>query len=100
MDLQCNRLVSWKISTLNSRQNLMVISFFPVLHFDSDVREKCCNYCMSHTKTSICGQILLNLTQFITLQTESNLEGFVWSHWSLTGLISETMCPEMLVFGK
>ena len=26
------------------------------------------------------------LTQFITLQTKSNLEGFVWSHQSKTGL--------------
>ena len=69
MDLQCNRLVSWKISTLNSRQNLMVINFFPLLHF-------AINYCMSQAKTSISGQILLNLTWFITLQTESNLEGF------------------------
>ena len=71
MDLQCNRLVSWKISTLNSRQNLMVISV-------------AINYCMSHSKTSICGRILLNLTQFITLGTESNLEGFEWSHQSKT----------------
>ena len=28
-------------------------------------------------------QILLNVTQFITLGTESNLEGFVLGHWSL-----------------
>jgi len=81
MDLQCNRLVSWKISTLNSRQNSMVINFFPVLHF-------AINYFMSHTKTSISGKILPNLTQFITLHTESNLEGFAWSHQSITGLIS------------
>ena len=35
-------------------------------------------------------QILLKLTQFITLQTESNLEGFVWSHQSESkmGLVS------------
>ena len=47
-------------------------------------------------------QILLNLTQFITLGSESNLEGFVWSHRNKTGLrsISETICPTMLVFGK
>ena len=31
-------------------------------------------------------QIHLNLTQFITLRTESNLEGFVQSHQSKTGL--------------
>ena len=43
MDLRYNRFVSWKASTLNSQQNLMVINFFPVLHFDSDVREKCCD---------------------------------------------------------
>ena len=30
-------------------------------------------------------QIILNLTQFITLGTKSNLEGFVWSHQSKTG---------------
>ena len=34
-------------------------------------------------------QILLNLSLFITLGTESNLEGFVWSHQSITGLISQ-----------
>ena len=28
-------------------------------------------------------QILPNVTQFITLGTESNLEGFVLGHWSL-----------------
>ena len=33
-------------------------------------------------------QILLNLTQLITLGTESNLEGFVWSHQSKTGPVS------------
>ena len=33
-------------------------------------------------------QILLNLTQFITLGTESNLEGFVWNHQSEMGLVS------------
>ena len=33
-------------------------------------------------------QIVLNLTQFITLGTESNLEGFVWSYQSKTGLVS------------
>ena len=32
--------------------------------------------------------ILLNLTHFITLGTESNLEGFVWSYQSKTGLVS------------
>ena len=47
-------------------------------------------------------QILLNLTQFITLGSESNLEGFVWSHRNKTELrsISETICPPELVFGK
>ena len=47
-------------------------------------------------------QILLHLTQFITLGSESNLEGFVQSHRNKTGLrsISETICPTMLVFGK
>ena len=34
-------------------------------------------------------QILLNLTQFITLGTESNLEGFVWNHQSEMGLVSQ-----------
>ena len=33
-------------------------------------------------------QIPLHLTQFITLATESNLEGFVWSYQSKTGLVS------------
>ena len=33
-------------------------------------------------------QILLNFTQFITLGTESNLEGFVWSHRRKIGLVS------------
>ena len=33
-------------------------------------------------------QILLNMTQFITLGTESNVEGFVWSHQSNMGLVS------------
>ena len=33
-------------------------------------------------------QILLNLTQFITLGNESNLEGFVWNHQSEMGLVS------------
>ena len=32
--------------------------------------------------------ILLNLTQFITLETESNLEGFVLSHQSKMGQAS------------
>ena len=47
-------------------------------------------------------QIHLNLTQFITLGTESNLEGFVWSHQSEQNgtIISKTICPAMLVFGK
>ena len=35
-----------------------------------------------------CTQILVNLTPFTTLSTESNLEGFVWSHQSKTGLAS------------
>ena len=38
-------------------------------------------------------QILLNLTQFLCYelsQTESNLEGFVWSHQNITGLISQS----------
>ena len=33
-------------------------------------------------------QICLNLTQFITSGTTSNLEGFAWSHQSKTGLVS------------
>ena len=33
-------------------------------------------------------QILLNLTQFITLGTESNLEEYVWSDESKTGPVS------------
>ena len=32
-------------------------------------------------------QIPLNLTQVITSGTKSNLEGFVWSHQSKTGLV-------------
>ena len=32
--------------------------------------------------------ILLNLTHFITLGTESNLKGFLWSHQCKTGLVS------------
>ena len=32
-------------------------------------------------------QICLNLTQFITSGTKSNLEGFAWSHQSKTGLV-------------
>ena len=35
-----------------------------------------------------CTQIVVNLTPFTTLSTESNLEGFVWSHQSKTGLAS------------
>ena len=42
--------------------------------------------CFEITDDSI--QILLNSTQFITLGTESNLEGFVWSHQRKTGLVS------------
>ena len=38
-------------------------------------------------------QILLNFTQFITLGTESNLEGFVWSHQSKMGLVSPRQFP-------
>ena len=46
-------------------------------------------------------QILLNFTQFITLGTESNLEGFVRNHQSKMGLVSpKTICPTMLVFGR
>ena len=47
-------------------------------------------------------KILLNLTQFITLGTESNLEGFVWSHRNKTGLrsISETICSKVLFFAS
>ena len=33
-------------------------------------------------------QIVLSMTQFITLGTESNLEGFVGSHQSNMGLVS------------
>ena len=42
----------------------------------------------SHSYEAI--QINLNLTQFITLGTESNLEEFVWSHQSKTGQASLT----------
>ena len=46
-------------------------------------------------------QILLNSTQFITSGTESNWEGFVWSHQSETGPESpETICPTMRLFGQ
>ena len=46
-------------------------------------------------------QILLNSTQFITSGTESNWEGFVWSHQSKTGPESpETICPTMRLFGQ
>ena len=34
-------------------------------------------------------QILLNLTWFLILLTEPNLEGFVWNRQSITGLISQ-----------
>ena len=34
-------------------------------------------------------QILLNLIWFLMLWPESNLEGFVWSHQSITALISQ-----------
>ena len=44
-------------------------------------------------------QILLNSTQFITLRTKSKLEGFVWSHQSKTGLVSQDNLPHN-VFGK
>ena len=36
----------------------------------------------------------------LTFRPKSNLEGFLLSHQSITGLIIETICPEMLVFGK
>ena len=32
-------------------------------------------------------QILLNLTWVVTFRPKSSLEGFVWSHQSITGLI-------------
>ena len=41
----------------------------------------------SQTDDSI--QILLNLTQFVMLWTESILEGFVWSHQSITRQICQ-----------
>ena len=37
---------------------------------------------------------------YLNVRPKSNLEGFVWSHQSITGLLSQTICPEMLVFGK
>ena len=39
-------------------------------------------------------QILLILSQFLTLDTETKLEGFVWSHHGITD------CNKMLTFGK
>ena len=33
-------------------------------------------------------QILLILSQFQTLRTETKLEGFIWSHWGITELVS------------
>ena len=40
-------------------------------------------------------QILLNLTQFITLGTKPKLERFVWSRQSKTGLVSpEQFTPQ------
>ena len=36
-------------------------------------------------------QIILNLTQLITSETESNLEGLGWSHQSKTGQASLTL---------
>ena len=48
---------------------------------------------MSEILAQLCSddsiQILLNLTQFATLGTESNLKGFVWSHRNITELISQ-----------
>ena len=35
-------------------------------------------------------QILLILSQFQTLRTETKLEGFVWSHQGITELISRS----------
>ena len=35
-------------------------------------------------------QILLSLSQFQTLRTETKLEGFVWSHRGITELISRS----------
>ena len=38
-------------------------------------------------------QILLSLSQFKTLRTETKLEGFVWSHQGITELISPSPSP-------
>ena len=43
-------------------------------------------------------QILLNLTQFITSEIESNLEGFVWSHQSKPGLVSTRQFAQQCKF--
>ena len=43
-------------------------------------------------------QIILYSTRFITLRTESNLEGFVWSHQSKTGLVSRDNLPHNASF--
>ena len=48
---------------------------------------------VSEILTQLCSddsiQILLNLTWFLILWTKPNLEGFVWSRHSITGLISQ-----------
>ena len=45
---------------------------------------------------------LQTLLNFFWVDPQKKLEGFVWSFLSITGLrsISETICPQMLIFGK
>ena len=46
-------------------------------------------------------QILLILSQFLMLGTETKLEGLVWSHRGITELISRPQNGnKMLIFGK
>ena len=47
-------------------------------------------------------QIILNLTWFLMLWSESNFVGFVWSHQCISDnwAILKATCPGMLIFGK
>ena len=40
------------------------------------------------------------LAWFLTLRTKPFLGGFVWSHKSITGNISPTICTDIPIFGK
>ena len=61
-------------------------------------------------KMNILGQIISEivalknsiqtLLSFFWVDPQKNLEGFVWSFLSITGLRSQTIWPEMFIFGK